>query len=286
MENWNLALERILVSEKLLASVKVGPSTTELRELELPEIPADAALLKVEVAGVCGTDVSQYRLPLRGGPLIMGHENVGRLVHVGSEFAARKGFKEGDLVFLEHYLPCGNCEWCHQGEYRHCSATEWFYDAKCHPVRIHFDGHCSRLVGRIQPVRVPPDQRGLAQGAQGSHAGRGRSRYSNVQRNTVDIDRWRSWLRLHGSHSGPGPAGSVLSDGCKADRRFQALLLRAQGRTNGGWRLPWLLARMPLLTFRKKTRLAVVQEVTDGRGVDVVIDCIGGCGDCSNIARD
>src|ERR1700719_4401986 len=98
-------LERSPVSEKLLASVKVGPSTTELRELELPEIPADAALLKVEVAGVCGTDVTQYRLPLRGGPLIMGHENVGYLERVGSEFAARKGFKEGALLFLEHCFP-------------------------------------------------------------------------------------------------------------------------------------------------------------------------------------
>ena len=52
------------MSEKVLAALKVGPSTTELRELDLPPIPADAALMKVEVAGVCGTDVSQYRLPL------------------------------------------------------------------------------------------------------------------------------------------------------------------------------------------------------------------------------
>ena len=45
------------------------PSTTELREMELPDIPPDGALLKMEVAGVCGTDVSQYKLPLRGAPL-------------------------------------------------------------------------------------------------------------------------------------------------------------------------------------------------------------------------
>src|SRR5438874_5873195 len=101
----------VRLAETVLAALKVGPSTTELRELDLPAVADDAALLKVDVAGVCGTDVSQYRLPLRGGPLVMGHENVGYLARVGKTFAAHKGMREGDLVFLEHYLPCGHCEW-------------------------------------------------------------------------------------------------------------------------------------------------------------------------------
>src|SRR5262245_15956944 len=97
------------MAEKTLAAVKVGPSTTELHELDLPPVPDDAALMKVEVAGVCGTDVTQYRLPLRNGPLVMGHENVGYLARVGKTFAAHKGMAEGDLVVLEHYVPCGHC---------------------------------------------------------------------------------------------------------------------------------------------------------------------------------
>ena len=90
-----------------LTALKVGPSTTELREFPLPEVTPDSALLKMEVAGVCGTDVSQYKLPLRGAPIIMGHENVGYLAKVGREFERLKGFKEGDLVFLERTTGSG-----------------------------------------------------------------------------------------------------------------------------------------------------------------------------------
>ena len=40
------------MADKVLVSAKIDSGKMELRELELPEIPIDAALLKVEVAGV------------------------------------------------------------------------------------------------------------------------------------------------------------------------------------------------------------------------------------------
>jgi D-arabinose 1-dehydrogenase-like Zn-dependent alcohol dehydrogenase len=40
----------------------------------------------------------------------MGHENIGTIAKAGSEFLRRKGFKEGDLVFVKHYVICGKCE--------------------------------------------------------------------------------------------------------------------------------------------------------------------------------
>ena len=55
----------------------------------------------------------------------MGHENIGYIAKAGREFTRRKGFKEGDLVFVEHYVMCGKCQWCHQGQYRHCENTDW-----------------------------------------------------------------------------------------------------------------------------------------------------------------
>jgi threonine dehydrogenase-like Zn-dependent dehydrogenase len=91
----------------------------------MPEIAPDSALMKMEVAGICGTDVKLYKTPPTKDPVIMGHENIGVIAKAGREFTRRKGFKEGDLVFVEHYVMCGKCEWCHSGQYRHCENTDW-----------------------------------------------------------------------------------------------------------------------------------------------------------------
>ena len=113
------------VAEKVLAAVRTGPSKTEIREYPMPDIPEDAALMKMEVAGICGTDVKLYKSPPTKSAVIMGHENIGIIAKAGREFTRRKGFKEGDLVFVEHYVACGKCEWCHLGQYRHCENTDW-----------------------------------------------------------------------------------------------------------------------------------------------------------------
>src|SRR5258706_2457598 len=85
--------------EKVLAAGRTGPGRTEIREFPMPDIPEDSALMKMEVAGICGTDVKLYKTPPSNAPVIMGHENIGTIAKAGREITRRKGVNEDDLVF-------------------------------------------------------------------------------------------------------------------------------------------------------------------------------------------
>jgi threonine dehydrogenase-like Zn-dependent dehydrogenase len=110
------------VPDLVLAATTIGALKTEIREYPFPEVPPDGGILRVEAAGVCGSDWHAYQAdrPAR----IMGHENVGRIHRIGPIAARRWGVREGDRVALEEYLPCGHCRLCRSGEYRLCDQTE------------------------------------------------------------------------------------------------------------------------------------------------------------------
>ncbi|MDO8793877.1 MAG: zinc-binding dehydrogenase [Vicinamibacterales bacterium] len=265
------------MAETMLAALKTAPSTTELREFELPDVPPDAALLKVEVAGVCGTDVSQYKLPLRGAPLIMGHENVGYLAKVGRDFERLKGFKEGDLVFLEHYLPCGHCEWDHMGEYRHCAATEWFYDPKA--IRYGYTSVAtapSLWGGFAHYVYLPLNAvlHRVPDGLSPELAGIATPMSNGIQ-----------WTLMDG---GVGYASTVLIQGpgqqglccAMAAKQAGASCIIVTGTSKDARRLEVakLLGADAVIDVTAEDALARVMEITAGRGVDVVVDCSSGGG--------
>ena len=88
-----------------------------LKEFPLPkEVENGSALLKNDMAGVCGTDVHLWRgrikIPL---PVILGHENIGTLVKLGkgikTDLLGNK-LKEGDRIIFASSISCGKCYYC------------------------------------------------------------------------------------------------------------------------------------------------------------------------------
>jgi alcohol dehydrogenase len=84
-----------------------------LREVPAPQRAPGEALIKVLLAGICGTD-REILKGYSGFHGIPGHEFVGRVVECDdSQWVGRR-------VVGEINLACGHCPWCAKGLGRHC----------------------------------------------------------------------------------------------------------------------------------------------------------------------
>ncbi|MFT8358403.1 zinc-binding dehydrogenase [Bifidobacterium aquikefiri] len=88
------------------------------RRVELEEVP-DAAIAKcsdavvdIEYAGVCGSDLWTYRGQGASAPSRIGHEFVGTVREVGSEVSS---VKPGDWVIVPFRYSDGVCRYCRKG---------------------------------------------------------------------------------------------------------------------------------------------------------------------------
>ena len=109
------------------AMVLEAPGRMALHSFPRPALGPDEALLRVEMVGVCGTDVGVYRNKSYDAtwpyPLILGHEIVGVVEEVGDTAARRHGVASGDRVTISTIVGCGFCRPCRTGRPVHCDST-------------------------------------------------------------------------------------------------------------------------------------------------------------------
>lgn len=93
------------------AAVLHGPRDLRVEAVDVPALVPGEVLIKVEAAGICGTDVHVYEGALRSKlPVIPGHEFAGIIAESKSD-----RMKPGTRVFARGSWGCGRCEWCAQG---------------------------------------------------------------------------------------------------------------------------------------------------------------------------
>ena len=84
---------------------------------------ANGAVLRVERAAICGSDLHLYHgdLPVPETGFAVGHEFVGEVVEVGS---AVRDFRAGDRVLCAGVIGCGLCAACRAGHVVRCERRQ------------------------------------------------------------------------------------------------------------------------------------------------------------------
>lgn len=93
-----------------------GNRDVRLEEKPQPKIGADELLIKVEAAGICGSDCMEWYRRDKV-PLVLGHEIAGVVEEVGGKV---KNYKKGERVVCAHHVPCGRCHYCFAGHETVC----------------------------------------------------------------------------------------------------------------------------------------------------------------------
>ncbi len=243
---------------KMKVAVMLGIGKMGFEEREIPKVKDDEVLVKLEYVGICGSDLHYYETGAIGDyvvepPFVLGHEPGGTVVEVGKNV---KHLKVGDRVALEPGKTCGHCEFCKTGRYNLCPDVVFFATPPVDGVFQEYVAHeadlCFKLpdnVSTLEGALIEPLAVGFHAAIQGdAHLG---------QRAVV---------------MGAGCIGLVSMMALKArgvsevyvvdimEKRLEkALELGATGVINGA----------------KEDVLERVKELTDGAGMDLVIETAG-----------
>lgn len=94
-----------------------------LEEIEKPVPAGDQILVKIGACGICGSDIPRvYQLGTRVYPVVIGHEFSGTVVEVGNELDKELIGKKAAIFPL---IPCRECEPCQIGEYCQCENYDY-----------------------------------------------------------------------------------------------------------------------------------------------------------------
>ncbi len=93
------------------ALVYVAPGRVQLEERARPRVGADEVEVAIELAGVCGSDISGFlgHSARRKPPLVLGHELIGRL-------------NNRRRVVANPLISCGHCTACLSGAHNLCDS--------------------------------------------------------------------------------------------------------------------------------------------------------------------
>jgi 2-desacetyl-2-hydroxyethyl bacteriochlorophyllide A dehydrogenase len=244
-----------------------APGTFELRDLPEPRPGANEVVVQVEACGLNHLDLwleeAGLPIPLQL-PRTPGGEIAGTISEVGSGV---KDWKRGERVAVQSNLFCGDCEFCRRGEESLCLRGEI--------LGVQRDGGFAEkvMVPSRALVRLPAGvdfDTSAALTLAGSTA-------MHMLTNRAQV-RAGDWVLVIGGASGVGSAAIQIA------KRLGARVI-STGSTEAKRNLAKQLGAEFVLDPADTNWPKEVRRITDRRGVDLVIEHVGGevlskCFDC------
>ncbi|NUO63843.1 MAG: L-threonine 3-dehydrogenase [Gemmatimonadaceae bacterium] len=238
---------------KALVKETPGPGFV-LKDVPVPQIRDDEVLIRVKRAGVCGTDVHIYEWDdwAKGRckpPFVVGHEFAGEVVEVGKLVT---DVREGDRVTAEGHIVDGRCPLCRTGNAHVCPYTKI--------IGVDRDGCFAEYIA-MPATNVWHLDDAVSFDVGGIHDPMGNA--------------------FHTALTAPIPGSTVLVTGCGPIGIFAVGICRAAGASRiiatdvNDKRLALARTMGADDAVHPQDAQRVVQERTNGLGVDVVLEMSG-----------
>lgn len=247
----------------------------QLRQYALPTVvEPGAALVRTEMAGICGTDVHLWKgeLPIQL-PVILGHETVGRITALGAGLDrdwTGQPLKIGDRITWTSTTSCGQCYYCAEKRQptrcpqRRAYGIGYRSDQEPHFLGGYAEYHYLRP--RANLFRLPedlPTEAVIGAGCALITAIHG------VERTGIE---WQDTVVVQGT----GPVGIAALAVAKSAGAGKVIVLGAPAarldlaRRFGADHVIDISA-----VATPAERIAAVRQLTRGYGADVVLECVG-----------
>lgn len=244
---------------RALMKTKKGVGHFEVRDVPQPQIKnGDDVLIKVRASGVCGTDVHIYHDTFQNyPPVVLGHEFSGIVSEVGKDVTR---FVPGDRVVGEpHTLFCGKCDMCRAGKIQLCAEKRspgWGIDGAFTDYLVMpelFLHHVpSNVTDRVAALAEPM--------AIVTHEVLERGRVE--PQDTVAV-------------IGAGPIGLLAAVVAKAGGAARTIVIGTDSAEALRFPAAKKLGVDITLNSMRKDVVARIQEMTNGRGADMVVEASG-----------
>ena len=237
-------------------TVLYGPRDVRFEERPEPAIiqPTDA-IVRTSVTCVCGSDLWPYRgaNPITQ-PTPMGHEYCGVVEEVGS---AVKNVRPGQFVIGSFATSDNTCPHCRNGYQSSCRRREWVSTAQAPRLRIPLaDGTL------VATPEMPSDELLPSLLALSDVMGTG-------------------WFAADAANVKPGVKVVVVGDGAVgllgvlSARQMGAERIIAVSRHESRQKLAREFGATDIVAERGQEGVARIKDLTDGMGVDAVLECVG-----------